>query len=236
MIDTFKSHGVDVSVEIFSPSKPGRHPAIVIVHGTRGMYPPFGRSIRAFARALVHAGYVALIPAYLERTDTPAARDISGDAVVLDAFEHDRDTWIEALDDCLIYARRRPNVRRDQLGLVAFSMGGHLALRLAKRPRATPVDAVVSFFAPIQHPPPFSGLGGGIGRLPPVQIHHGEDDGPPVFPAESRTLEGLLIAAKKVKGRDYEIYFYPGQGHGFKGSAVTVSTKRTIDFFTSKIR
>jgi len=82
---------------------------------------------------------------------------------------------------------------------------------------------------------PFGGIGSDIDKLPPLQIHHGEDDGPPVPPSESRALEGLLVAAGKLKGRDYEIFFYQGQGHGFTGKAAATSEKRTVEFFAAKL-
>ena len=103
-------------------------------------------------------------------------------------------------------------------------------LRAAKRQSGKAVQAVVSFLAPKKQWP-FNGLGGDIDKLPPLQIHHGTADGPPVFPAESRALEALLLAAGKVKDRDYEIHFYEGQGHGFTGEAARQSETRTVDFF-----
>jgi hypothetical protein len=47
----------------------------------------------------------------------------------------------------------------------------------------------VSFFAPIKQVP-LGGIGGDVDKLLPLQIHHGEQDGPPVSPGESRALEG----------------------------------------------
>jgi dienelactone hydrolase len=149
-----------------------------------------------------------------------------------------RDLWVATIGDCLAYAAAGSGVRSDRLGVLGFSLGGHVALRVAKRPSGQPVKAVVSFFAPITMPP-FGGIGGDIDKLPSLQIHHGEKDGPqhnqPVSPAESRALETLLIAAGKVRDRDYEIFFYEGQGHGFTGQAASTSEQRTVDFFVKRL-
>lgn len=235
MADTFKSHGHDIPVEIFPGAGTGPRPAVVVVYGTRGMNAPFGDSIRGFAKKLAASGCTALIPDYFKGTGTPASAGGAGDAVVMAAVQPSRDKWVATIGDCLAYAAARSDVRADRLGLLGFSLGGHVTLRAAKRPSANAVKAAVSFFAPIDM---LGGIGGDIDKLPPLQIHHGDDDGPPrgvVPPEESKALETLLVTARKVKGRDYEIHFYPGQGHGFTGTAALDSEKRTVDFFGAKL-
>jgi dienelactone hydrolase len=234
MPDTFKSHGHDIPVELFAGSGTGRRPAVVVVYGTRGMNAPFGELIRGFARKLAASGCTALIPNYFEATNTPASTNIDEDGSVMGVVQPHRDQWVATLGDCLTFAAGRSDIKADRLGLLGFSLGGHLTLRAAKRQGGAAVRAAVSFFAPINQVP-FGGIGGDVDKLPPLQIHHGEKDGPPVPPAESRALEGLLIAAGKVKDRDYEIFFYEGQGHGFTGRAATTSEKRTVDFFAKNL-
>jgi dienelactone hydrolase len=232
--DNFGSGGTGVPVSVFQPAKTGTHPAVILAYGTRGLNSPFGTAILNFSRDLANAGYVALVPHYLERTGTPAAKDEPGDFAVMDAFVGYRDFWIETLGDCLSYATNRTDVASSRIGVVGFSMGGHLMLRLAKSDREVKVSAVVDFFAPISQKP-FNGLGEGIDKLPPIQIHHGEDDHA-VYPSQSQELRKLLELAGKIKGTDYELYSYPGQGHGFDGPDVDVSTRRTISFLDFHIK
>jgi carboxymethylenebutenolidase len=198
------------------------------------MNSPFGELIRGFATKLAASGCTALIPSYFAATGTPASHNLDGDALVMGAVQPHRDGWVATLRDCLAYAAARSDVRADRLGLLGFSLGGHLTLRAAKQQSANAVRAAVSFFAPINQIP-FGGIGGDIDKLPPLQIHHGKKDGPPVSPAESLALEALLLAAGKVKDRDYEIFFYEGQGHGFTGEAAVTSEKRTVEFFGRKL-
>jgi len=234
MPDTFKSHGHDIAVEVFPGAGTGPRPAVVVVYGTRGLNPPFGDSIRGFAKKLAASGCTALIPDYFKGTGTPASTNLEGDVVVMSAVQPSRDQWVATIGDCLAYAGARSDVRPDRLGVLGFSLGGHVTVRTAKGPNRPAVKAAVSFFAPVVMAP-FGGIGGDVDKLPPLQIHHGEDDGPPtVSPAESRKLEQLLVAAGKVKNRDYEIFFYEGQGHGFTGQAAITSEKRTVNFFTTK--
>lgn len=96
------------------------------------------------------------------------------------------------------------------------------------------VSAVVEFFAPITMPP-FYNLGGDVEKLPPTQIHHGNGD-EFVFPKESHELKRMLVAAGKREGLDFEIHFYPGEGHGFRGVlAVNDSKQLTGDFFNKHL-
>jgi carboxymethylenebutenolidase len=234
MPDSFKSHGRDIPVEVFPGAGAGPRPAVVLVYGTRGMNAPFGDSIRGFAKKLAASGCTALIPDYFKGTGTPASTDGEGDIVVMAAVQPSRDQWVATIGDGLAYAAARSDVRADRLGLLGFSLGGHVTLRAAKQASSSAVRAAVSFFAPIAMAP-FGGIGGDIDKLPPLQIHHGEKDGPPVPPSESRALEGLLVAARKLKGRDYEVFFYEGQGHGFTGQAALTSEKRTVDFFGTRL-
>lgn len=222
----FQSGGIDIGLEIFQPPGVDRYPAIVVAYGTRGLNDPFGKAIRDFATTIAAQGYLVAIPYYFERTKTTAASDINGDALIIEAFVTHRDTWIETIQDCVTHIARLSNVKNNQIGLLAFSMGGHLSLRLAKSGYTPKINALVEFFAPITQPP-FNSIGNNIDRLPPVQIHHGEDD-KIVSPDQSRGLEKQLIAAGNV----YEIFFYPGEGHGFTSpTAIADSTQRTIDFF-----
>jgi len=140
---SFKSQGRDIPVEILPGSGAGRRPAVVVVHGTRGTNAPFGALVRGFAIKLSPDGCTALIPQYFEATD-PASTDIPGDIMVMDAVQPRRDDWIVTLGDCLASAAGRSDVKADRLGLLGFSLGGHLTLRAAKRQGPNPVRAAVS--------------------------------------------------------------------------------------------
>jgi dienelactone hydrolase len=229
-MDKFKSGGIDIEVEIFQPIGTGQYPAIVIAYGTRGLTAPFGDAIRDFAKKIADEGYFVAIPYYFERTGTAASNSLTGDALIMEAFSTNRDTWIETIQDCITHIASLGNVKNDQIGLLAFSMGGHLALRLSKSAYTPKINALVAFFAPITQAP-FNGLGGNISELPPIQIHHGTKD-VVVDKSQSEQLAKELESVGKQKNRDYEIFFYPGEGHGFSTpSEISTSTQRTIDFF-----
>ena len=228
---TFKSGGKHISVELFLPAVGGLHPAVVVAYGTEGLGVILGHNvgaaIRDFAEYLATKGFVALIPHFFERTSTP-----EGFQTVTPVYDLHRDEWVDTLGDCLKFAASRTTeVDKNRIGLLGFSLGGHLALRQAKRGTGLAVGAVVEFYAPISNPP-FNGLGDHLGDLPPVQIHHGGTSDQVVSSTQSDELEGLLVAAGKVKGVGYERHDYPYEGHGFRGAdAIKLSKQRTADFF-----
>lgn len=122
-MEMFDSGGEKVSVELFQPVGAGKWPAIVIAYGTEGMNDPFGKDIRSFASDLADKGYVVLVPHYFDRTGTPAG------PAAFEAYVRCRDIWVGTLGDALAFAAGRDEVKADQIGLLGFSMGGHLALR-----------------------------------------------------------------------------------------------------------
>jgi dienelactone hydrolase len=112
------------------------------------------------------------------------------------------------------------------LGIIGFSLGGHLALSLAMAPPAgTAVRCVVDFFGPAQKPP----LEDKYSNLPPLLILHGTKD-QLVPPEESQYLIKQLEAAGKKKDRDFFFNSYEGEGHGFKGPKLTESRDATVQF------
>jgi dienelactone hydrolase len=233
-MDTFNSGGAEIQLEVFRPSSSDQHPVVIVVYGTRGLSAPFGDAIRNFARTLTDEGFVVAIPYYFNRTGTPESNSPAGDAEVIGAFLSHQDTWIDTIKDCTAYVATLADVKGDQIGLLGFSMGGHIALRLAKQAITPKIKAVVEFFAPITQFP-FQGIGDNIDKLPPVQIHYGDND-PIVPPEQSTKLQGLLNKVGKVEGTDYEIYHYPGEEHGFETeTAISDSTARTIHFFKKHI-
>jgi len=226
---TFYSGGKPIRVELFLPAVRGLHPAVVVAYGTEGMGViqgfDAGAAIRDYAGDLASMGFVVLLPHYFDRTTTTP-----GIETVFPVYAEHRDEWLDTLRDCLKYATTRTtDVDKTKIGLLGFSLGGHLALRQAKSGTGIAVSAVVEFFAPISMLS--GGLGDQIGDLPPVQIHHGTADSL-VSMAQCDELEGLLKGGRV----DYERYDYLGEGHGFRGaSAIKESKQHTADFFNKHL-
>lgn len=78
-----------------------------------------------------------------------------------------RDFWEEALSDAIGHGQTLPGMAGAPVGLLGFSLGGHLCLRLRRK-----ACALACFFAP-----PLDGLGT-PGKLRHAQIHYGQTGNP----------------------------------------------------------
>ena len=209
-----------VSVESFLPAKTGKFAAVLILHGTFGLLPEYRSDIVSFGEALVENGIAALMPHYLESTKTEPGPG------VLSVIPEKLPTWKKACLDMLSTMASDPRFEPAHLGVLGFSLGGHLALTLGMAPPAgTSLKCVVDFFGPTLKPP----LESNWSKLPPVLILHGTKD-PLVSPDESKYLVAQLEAVGKKKNRDYFFQLYEDEGHGFKGAALTKSRVASVEF------
>jgi dienelactone hydrolase len=220
----FTSRGQSISAELYTPASITTNGLITIAYGSDGLfdYPPdrlWATMIRGYAEALAQRGFVVLIPNYLAATKTESGPSVSN------LIPKYRDFWQEAVSDAIDHGKTLPGVDTTRVGLLGFSLGGHLCLRVRAK-----AQVLVEFFAPV-----LDGIGP-PGKLTHAQIHHGEaDDFPGTGFPNAISIENTL----KAEGASPELCRYPGAGHGFVGSdpknteARELSMKRTIAFFDS---
>ena len=214
-IGSFASQGKTIAVEKFEPSTPGRHPAVLILHGSGGL-DIGGPEFREFARELARRGYVAHVVHYFDQTGTTQA-DVG-------TIGRSFPTWMLTIGDALDSVGRQANVDPTRVGLLGFSLGSYLALSVACHdPR---VSAVVEYFGGL--PEPFTW---NLKRFPPTLILHGDAD--PVVPvAEAHKLRKLF----EKRNFPFEIRIYPGQGHRFQGEDDRDAYLRSLRFLDKHVK
>jgi len=212
---SFESLGKTIGIERFEPEAPGKHPAVVILHGAGGM-DVGGPEFREFGRELARRGYVARIVHYFEQTGTHTADA----ATIARSFS----AWMVTIGDAITDLSKAPNVDPNRVGLLGFSLGSYLSLSTAASDRR--VSAVVEYFGGL--PDLFAR---DLKRFPPTLILHGDADR--IVPvAEAHKLERLL-AGKKFS---CEVRIYPGQGHRITGDDGVDAYRRSIAFLDKHLK
>jgi len=188
-------------------------PAVILLHGASGL--GSGYMIYPYAKALAERGINAFVVQYFD--GVAGGRKAKASRALWD--NRDR-VIIEALNQ----VEDLPYVDRAKIGLFGVSLGGFHALGLGARDSR--VAAIVNVFGAM----PQVVANGGVRRMPPTLILHGDKDR--IVPVKNAyTLSGMLDRL----GTQHEMKIYPGQGHVFKGSAYSDSVLRTADFFERQL-
>jgi len=206
-----------ISVERFAPKAPGKHPAILILHGSTGPdVTGGGLMYRDLGRELAKQGYVAFMPHYFERTGTKTA-DLKTST---DNFV----TWMETIYAATEFISKRDEIDAEKIGVVGFSLGGYLSLSEPLFDQR--VKVVVDYFGGMPEQ-----LVDCAHKLPPTLVLHGEAD-PIVSVKEAEKVEKLL----KQHKIEHEVKIYKGQGHGILGSDGEDAQKRAIAFLDKHLK
>ena len=219
VIETYTSGGKPVTMELFLPASEEAVPLVLVLHGSFGLLPQYRPDIVSFATALKERGIAAALPHYLDVTGTTPGQGVLGEIAARS------DQWHDACSDALETLASDDQFNATSMGVLGFSLGGYLALRVAMAPPAPAVvRGAVDFFGPVRM------LEVDWSALPRLLILHGDAD-PLVNPAESSWLAAGLVKAGLSSPADFELVTYPGEGHGFKGAALADSRERTCSFF-----
>jgi carboxymethylenebutenolidase len=213
---SFTSGGRSITVEWFGAAGgAARAPAVVMLHGADGLSRR-GAQYRAGARSLAAGGYHVALVHYFDRTGTQWAS--------LPAIFQNFSAWMETLSDALAFVGAQPGVDPGRLGVVGISLGAALSVATAANdPR---IKALVDYFGPV----PEGSLAGAT-RLPPTLVLHGAAD--PIVPvSNARSLEAFLQA----RGVPHEVQVYPGEGHGFSGTAQADADRRVAAFLDRHLK
>jgi dienelactone hydrolase len=196
----FTSQGKSVPAELYSPPTNAKTGIVLVLYGTDGLMDgdngAWGRIIRDYAESLAASGFAAMIPDYFSATGT-----LPGKSAHRSISQH-VETWQRIVADSIRHCATLPFVDMSRVGLLGFSLGGHLALRLRGQAKV-----VVEYFAP-----QLEGIGESA-ALKHVQIHHGDNDKAVPFDRNAKRIKEILDGEETPT----ELMAYPGANHGFVG-------------------
>ncbi|MGO8758913.1 MAG: dienelactone hydrolase family protein [Terracidiphilus sp.] len=215
-IETWQAGGRAISTEIYEPKGGTRHPLLLMIHGTAGVFSRQAGSLpeddnfgeKTFA---THC-YVVVLPHYFEAIGRSSITD-------LDEARRDFPKLRAVLDDILSEAAALRRVRGRPILLYGESFGGYLAVSIGFRdPRVLAVSEF-SGGLPGQDIEPQN-------RFLSLLIQHGAED---KLVPNSAAL-GLQEYAG-ARGAKVQIHIYAGQGHYFDAAARMAVLDRTLAFF-----
>ena len=173
------------------PSGPGRHPAVIEMHGCSG----FGSSDVVVADVLRSFGYVALA---LDSLGDLGVCEYTGDGSIAEAFDA-----YAALD----WLVQQSYVDPDQVGLLGFSMGGGAVLAaiapgLIENKKSQRFRAAVAYY-------PWCRDMNGSTTVPTLILIGDRDDWTPASWCQE------MVAHRVGNGPSIELVVYPGATHAF---------------------
>jgi len=195
---------------------------IVVVHENRGLNP----YIEDVARRAALAGYVSMAPDALTPLGGYPGNDDKGREL---QSKRNRDEMLEDFIAGYDYLKQHDQCN-GKVGVVGFCFGGWIANMMAVR--LPGLAAAVPFYGT-------QPAGGEVANIKaPLLLHYAGLD--------TRVNEGwpAYEAALKENNKAYTAYLYPDVNHGFHNDttprydkeAAELAWKRTIDFFTAKLK
>ena len=153
-VKEFESGKNQITVDCFAPTAKGKHPLILLLHGSGGLQQATHDGFKAVARNMAGKGYVVLIPHFFER-------------------EGGNEQYAEVVKDAIAFGIASGVVNEDRIGLLGFSMGVSLAsVQAARDPRVKAVVAVSGLppHGPVLKFPPTLILRGSMDEEIPIRI------------------------------------------------------------------
>ena len=200
--------GVNVPVYEARPATGKDHPIIVVISEIWGVHEYIKDTTRRFAKA----GYYAIAPELFVR-EGGVAHLTDVQAILKIVLSQKREQTLGDIKAAVDWAKKRPNVKADRVGVTGFCWGGSTAIQVA----ATNPDmkAAVAWYGPPARP--YQGASGpvtGFDLAKDIKIPFlglfGETDKNP-SPEDAKKFAELV----RAHNPSVEIVVYPGAGHAF---------------------
>jgi dienelactone hydrolase len=211
---------------LYRPAQPGRHPAVVALHGCSGLTDKSGQPSDRHAdwgQRLAALGYIVLFP------DSYGSRGLGSQCKNDErSVEPSRERVADAKAG-LAYLAARPDVKADAIALLGWSNGGSSVL-YSVEPKNAPAQGpdfakAVAFYPGCRLP---LESGKWRSRVPLLILMGEADDWTPAAPCKA------LAAQAKSSGEAVAIVTYPGAYHDFDHPNLQVHVLSGLAFTADK--
>lgn len=225
----------DYSMPVYEarPASGSGHPIILVISEIFGVHEYIRDSTRRFAKA----GYYAVAPELFKR-EGGVSQLTNIQEILKIVLGQSRPQTLGDLKAAVDWAKQRPGVKADRVGVTGWCWGGSTTIQVAAT--NPDVKAAVAWYGPPGRPYPASpGPVTGFDvakdiKIPLLLLFGETDTNPP--PADGRRLVELV---KTAGNPNVELVVYPGAGHGFhadyrpgyNATAATDAWKRCTGWF-----
>jgi carboxymethylenebutenolidase len=185
------------------PIAGGERPAIVLVHGYRGL----DDGQRAVTRRFAQEGFVCLSPDLFHGKTYHTLEECALKKTSLDI-----PAAVNHIVDSVPYLRKLPWVGKKQVAVLGFCMGGGLALYALAQSRAF-AAGVIYYQSLFPDPEDLKSISA------PMLCHFGTDD-----PGTTKTAIDMFRETLERYKKKYEIEMYQGAGHAFLNNPQSKNT------------
>lgn len=200
---------VDMPVYEARPETGKDHPIVLVISEVWGVHEYIRDSTRRFAKA----GYYAIAPELFEREGGVGHLPNLQDVLKI-VFAHPREELLGDTTAAVEWAKKRPNVKADRVGVTGWCWGGGATAQIAATNPA--MKAAVAWYAPVARP--FKTAAGDVTgfdvakdvKIPFLGLFGEQDKGP--TPEDAKKFGDMVKAGGNP---NVEIVVYPGVGHGF---------------------
>jgi carboxymethylenebutenolidase len=205
------------------PEKPGKYPALILIHEWWGL----NDNIKDTAKKFSRLGYVAMaadlygVPG---TTDMNKARELAG------AVRNNTDEALKNLKNGVNFLKARSDVNPDRIASVGWCFGGGWSYQMAKNDLG--VKATVMYYGNFNTQDDLKMMKSHIIG------HFGEKD----TSIKVDDVKQFQATLKTLSGA-HEIYIYPNAGHGFANEtgaayvkeAADIAWERTVEFLKKNL-
>jgi carboxymethylenebutenolidase len=200
--------GVNVPVYEARPAAGKDHPIIVVISEIWGVHEYIKDTTRRFAKA----GYYAIAPELFVR-EGGVGHMTNVQEILKIVLSQKREQTLGDIKATADWAKTRPGVKADRIGVTGFCWGGSTTVQVAGT--NPDMKAAVAWYAPVTRP--YQGASGPVTgfdlakdiKIPFLGLFGETDKNPP--PEDARKF-GEMVRAHNP---NVEIVVYPGAGHAF---------------------